>query len=248
MMDKALLKLLREIERKGRANDAREADRARKMLNLEPGTAQLVSILLRSSGARHVLEIGTSNGYSTIWLAWSLVENIAARNSRRRPRRRGGPRQKSEDREPAPILTQETDDARIISIDRSPDKHALARENLRRAGFAARVDLRTGDATAIVTELLRPLRFRIFRRRPRERSGATAIAAASAGRESAAAARQRPVASRRNRVIPRAGGKPAGVSAHGGAGGQRPEHRLSRLKPRTSQEVRAPRGAMVLVA
>ena len=79
MMDEALLRLLREIEECGRANDARESDRARKMLNLEPGTAQLVSILLRSSGARRVLEIGTSNGYSTIWLAWSLGENIAVR-------------------------------------------------------------------------------------------------------------------------------------------------------------------------
>src|SRR6202051_3599400 len=79
MMDEALLRLLREIEERGRANDARESDRARKMLNLEPGTAQLVSILLRGSGARRVLEIGTSNGYSTIWRAWSLGKNIAAR-------------------------------------------------------------------------------------------------------------------------------------------------------------------------
>src|ERR1700719_559547 len=79
MMYEALLQLLREIEERGRANDARESDRARKMLNLEAGTAQLVSILLRSSGARRVLEIRTSNSYSTIWLAWSLGENTAAR-------------------------------------------------------------------------------------------------------------------------------------------------------------------------
>src|ERR1700676_4082846 len=80
MMDKAVLRWLKEIEDEGRANDARESDRARKMLNLEPGTAQLVSILLRSSGARRVLEIDTSNGYSTIWLACSLVKNIAPRD------------------------------------------------------------------------------------------------------------------------------------------------------------------------
>ena len=42
------------------------------MLNLEPETAQLVSILVRSSGATRALEIGTSNGYSTIWLAASI--------------------------------------------------------------------------------------------------------------------------------------------------------------------------------
>jgi len=42
------------------------------MLNLEPETAELMSILARSSGARSALEIGTSNGYSTIWLAASI--------------------------------------------------------------------------------------------------------------------------------------------------------------------------------
>ena len=42
------------------------------MLNLEADTAELVSILAQSSGAQRALEIGTSNGYSTIWLAASI--------------------------------------------------------------------------------------------------------------------------------------------------------------------------------
>ena len=165
MMDKALLQLLREIEEGGLANDARESDRARKMLNLEPGTAQLVSILLRSSGARHVLEIGTSNGYSTIWLAWSLGENIAAR-----AREAAVAQHAAQPPIPTNIRiplagahpNPDEDDARIISIDRSPEKHALALENLRRAGFAARVELRTGDATAIIGELRGPFDFVFF--------------------------------------------------------------------------------------
>jgi predicted O-methyltransferase YrrM len=41
------------------------------MLNLEPATAQFLHILIRSSRRTRLLEIGTSNGYSTIWLAWS---------------------------------------------------------------------------------------------------------------------------------------------------------------------------------
>ena len=165
MMDEVLLQLLRELEESGRANDGREGDRARKMLNLEPGTAQLVSILLRSSGARRVLEIGTSNGYSTIWLAWSLGENIAARAREAAvgqpaapppiPRNIRIPR-------PGADPKQDPDDARIISIDRSPEKHALAHDNLRRAGFAARVELRTGDATEIVGELRGPFDFVFF--------------------------------------------------------------------------------------
>ena len=39
------------------------------MLNLEPETAQFLNILVRSSRRTRLLEIGTSNGYSTIWLA-----------------------------------------------------------------------------------------------------------------------------------------------------------------------------------
>ncbi len=41
------------------------------MLNLEPETAQFLNLLVRSSGRTRLLEIGTSNGYSTIWLAWA---------------------------------------------------------------------------------------------------------------------------------------------------------------------------------
>lgn len=70
-MDQPLQALLDELEEFGRANDAAQADRADKMLNLAPETAHLLSLLVRSS-RRRVLEIGTSNGYSTIWLAWAV--------------------------------------------------------------------------------------------------------------------------------------------------------------------------------
>ncbi len=70
-MDSLLRALLQELEEEGRRNDAHEQDRRNKMLNLEPETAQLLSILVRSGRRQHLLEIGTSNGYSTIWLAWA---------------------------------------------------------------------------------------------------------------------------------------------------------------------------------
>jgi predicted O-methyltransferase YrrM len=63
--------LLAELAEAGQINDAHEQDRRKKMLNLEPETAELLSMLVRSSRRTHLLEIGTSNGYSTIWLAWS---------------------------------------------------------------------------------------------------------------------------------------------------------------------------------
>ena len=70
-MEEVVLNLLHELESWGQENDAREADRSRKMLNLEPDTAKLISILVRNGQRKHILEIGTSNGYSTIWLAWA---------------------------------------------------------------------------------------------------------------------------------------------------------------------------------
>jgi predicted O-methyltransferase YrrM len=121
-MDQRLRELLKEIETHGRENDSRATERPRMMLNLEPASAQIISILVRASGVTRALEIGTSNAYSTIWLAWSLAPA-------------GG---------------------RIISIDRNPDKHALATENLRRANLLDRVELRTGDATEIARQLAGP--------------------------------------------------------------------------------------------
>jgi predicted O-methyltransferase YrrM len=72
-MEQGLRDLLEEMERHGRENDARVSERPRMMLNLEPASAQLISILVRASGVTRALEVGTSNAYSTIWLAWSLA-------------------------------------------------------------------------------------------------------------------------------------------------------------------------------
>jgi len=52
----------------GRSHDARQSDRVARWRNVEPETAQLLGVLVRAMGARRVLEIGTSNGYSTLWL------------------------------------------------------------------------------------------------------------------------------------------------------------------------------------
>lgn len=71
-METDLQELLQALYAEGQINDASEQDRSKKMLNLEPETAHLISILLRSTRRVNVLEIGTSSGYSTIWLAWAV--------------------------------------------------------------------------------------------------------------------------------------------------------------------------------
>ena len=58
-----------ELERFGESNDAVTTERPRRMLNITRDTGEFLSVLVRATVARHVLEIGTSNGYSTLWLA-----------------------------------------------------------------------------------------------------------------------------------------------------------------------------------
>jgi predicted O-methyltransferase YrrM len=68
-MNNRLAKFLEDLYADGVAWDLAEPDRLLKRRNLEPDTADLVTLVVRIAGARTVVEIGTSNGYSTIWLA-----------------------------------------------------------------------------------------------------------------------------------------------------------------------------------
>jgi predicted O-methyltransferase YrrM len=72
--DTEMRAFLRELYEQGQRNDEMEQERTHKMLNLEPETAQLLHLFVRSSRRKLVLEIGTSNGYSTTWLAWALAQ------------------------------------------------------------------------------------------------------------------------------------------------------------------------------
>ena len=68
-MADSLEALLAELERFGKDNDGSTAERPRKMLNITRDTGEFLAVLVRATLARRVLEIGTSNGYSTLWLA-----------------------------------------------------------------------------------------------------------------------------------------------------------------------------------
>ena len=68
-MDAARRKLADDLYAAGREHDQAHADRLERLRNVEPPTAELLGVLFRAAGARRILELGTSNGYSTIWLA-----------------------------------------------------------------------------------------------------------------------------------------------------------------------------------
>jgi predicted O-methyltransferase YrrM len=67
-----------EVFAAGREFDAGQSNRLDRLRNVEPETAELLGVLVRATLARNVLEVGTSNGHSTLWLA-DAVESTGGR-------------------------------------------------------------------------------------------------------------------------------------------------------------------------
>jgi predicted O-methyltransferase YrrM len=70
--------VVRSLYDEGVAHDAGQADRTRRRRNLSPDAAALLSIVCEAMGARRILEIGTSNGYSTLWFARAVRDRDGA--------------------------------------------------------------------------------------------------------------------------------------------------------------------------
>jgi predicted O-methyltransferase YrrM len=68
-VDEKLRTYLQDLYSRGREHDQAMTDRLERLRNVEPDTAQLLALLVRAIGAARILELGTSNGYSTLWLA-----------------------------------------------------------------------------------------------------------------------------------------------------------------------------------
>ena len=66
-MNSSIQRLLKELEIFGSRHDG--------YYNIPPDTGEFFYILVKLSKAKNILEIGTSNGYSTIWLADAAEEN-----------------------------------------------------------------------------------------------------------------------------------------------------------------------------
>ncbi|TCM66633.1 putative O-methyltransferase YrrM [Acinetobacter calcoaceticus] len=50
-------------------HDAQQSDRIKRYRNIEPDSAQYIAMLIRIQQSKKILEIGTSTGYSTLWMA-----------------------------------------------------------------------------------------------------------------------------------------------------------------------------------
>jgi predicted O-methyltransferase YrrM len=71
----ALKDLLTELEALGLANDERASQRSEKLLNITRDTGEFLTVLIKAARAETILEVGTSNGYSTLWLAAAVPDS-----------------------------------------------------------------------------------------------------------------------------------------------------------------------------
>jgi predicted O-methyltransferase YrrM len=68
-MDTSTRAVLDDLAEHGARHDAGLTDRLQRLRNMKPDAAALIGLLVRLQRGPRILEIGTSNGYSTIWLA-----------------------------------------------------------------------------------------------------------------------------------------------------------------------------------
>ena len=60
---------MQELYKAFHAHDLQQTERLQRYRNIEPESGQFLSLLIRAQQSKRILEIGTSTGYSTLWLA-----------------------------------------------------------------------------------------------------------------------------------------------------------------------------------
>lgn len=105
-------------------------------INVAPNQGKLLHLFALMINARHILEVGTLAGYSTIWLARALPS--AAPNGR----------------PPAtPHAPAASHPPRVVTLELDEKHAAVARANFITANVADRIDLRVGPALQALPQL-----------------------------------------------------------------------------------------------
>lgn len=74
-LKKEIIDLLKELEAKDAEERIKGLPSSVRMRNITPDVGLFLNILVKATKATNVLEIGTSNGYSTIWLGLATQDN-----------------------------------------------------------------------------------------------------------------------------------------------------------------------------
>ncbi|MCH7393803.1 class I SAM-dependent methyltransferase [Acinetobacter dispersus] len=69
MTSTVFLQRISDLYDEFKQHDARQSDRLTRYRNIEAESAKLLAMLVRTQRSKRILEIGTSTGYSTLWLA-----------------------------------------------------------------------------------------------------------------------------------------------------------------------------------
>lgn len=75
-MNDELSSFIKDLYAKGREFDAAEPEWSRRWRNIDPEVGEFLWIFSKSLKVKDVLEIGTSNGYSTLWLGDAARDNL----------------------------------------------------------------------------------------------------------------------------------------------------------------------------
>ena len=62
-------RFMQKLYEKFHRHDLKQADRLHRYRNIEPESGRFLSMLIRAQQSKSILEVGTSTGYSTLWLA-----------------------------------------------------------------------------------------------------------------------------------------------------------------------------------
>ncbi|HUU79444.1 MAG TPA: O-methyltransferase [candidate division Zixibacteria bacterium] len=74
-MKEELLALLKELEQRDTEERLKGLPVEQRMRNITPDVGLFLNIIVKAIKAKNILEIGTSNGYSTIWLGLAAKDN-----------------------------------------------------------------------------------------------------------------------------------------------------------------------------
>ena len=105
--------------------------RSDKLVALDKDKAELCYQLCRANNARRIIEIGTSHGVSTLYLAAAVRDNVQTS---------GG-------------------DGLVIGTEYEPEKARAAREHFEEAGLSDFIDLREGDLRETLQVIEGPVDF-----------------------------------------------------------------------------------------
>ncbi len=132
--------VLYELEREAQAED---------IPIVGPHVGKILSLLVKITGARRILELGTANAYSTIWIALSLVKQGRSERDFEVAEEENENQKTSS----TTIAAWNNNPGKIITLEWDPEMAKEARNNIDRVGLSELIEVVEGDARDYMSSL-----------------------------------------------------------------------------------------------